>query len=126
MGFSGGSVVKNLLAMQELQEKRVQSLGWEDSLEEDTATHSSILAWRIPWTEGARQATVHSITKSWTQLKQLGTHIINKDLLCSAGNSAQCYEAAWMGGEFGGEWIHVYVWLSPFTVHLKLSQYCLF
>ena len=102
-------MVKNLLAMQELQEKRVQSLGWEDSLEESTATHSSILAWRIPWTEGAWQATVHSITKSWTQLKQLGTHITNKDLLCGTRNSAQCYEAAWMGGEFGGEWIHVYV-----------------
>ena len=41
-----------------------------------------------------------------------------------AGNSAQCYVAAWMGGEFGGEWIHVYVWLSPFAVHLKLSQHC--
>ena len=38
------------------------------------------------------------------------------------GNSAQCFVAAWMGGEFGGEWIHVYVWLSPFAVHLKLSQ----
>ena len=48
----------------------------------------------------------------------------NKDLLYSTGNSAQCYLAAWMGGEFGGEWIHVYVWLSLFTVHLKLSQYC--
>ena len=33
--------------------------------------------------------------------------------------------AAWMGGVFGGEWVHVYVWLSPFTVHLKLSQHCL-
>ena len=40
--------VKNLPAMQETQ---VQSLGWEDLLEEDIATHSSILAWRIPWTE---------------------------------------------------------------------------
>ena len=30
---------------------------------------------------------------------------------------------AWMGGEFGGEWIHVYVWLNPFTVHLKLPQH---
>ena len=29
-----------------------------------------------------------------------------------------------MGGEFGGEWVHVYLWLSPFTVHLKLSQHC--
>ena len=35
--------------------------------------------------------------------------ITNKDLLYSAGNSAQCYVAAWMGGKFGGEWIHVYV-----------------
>ena len=42
----------------------------------------------------------------------------------STGNSAQCYVAAWMGGDFGGEWIHVYVWLSPFAVHLKLSQHC--
>ena len=44
--------------------------------------------------------------------------ITNKDLLCSTGNSAQCYVAVWVGGEFGGKWIHVYVWLSPFTVHL--------
>jgi len=36
-------------------------------------------------------------------------------------NSAQCHVAAWMGGEVGGEWIHVYVWLSPFAVHLKVS-----
>ena len=38
-------------AVQEPQETRVQSLGWEDPLEEGMATHSSILAWRIPWTE---------------------------------------------------------------------------
>ena len=48
--------------------------------------------------------------------------IINKNLLYTVWNSAQCYMAAWMGAGFGGEWIHVYVWLSPFTVHLKLSQ----
>ena len=40
--------VKNLLAM---WENRVQTLGWEDPLEEEMATHSSVLAWRIPWTE---------------------------------------------------------------------------
>ena len=51
--------------------------------------------------------------------------VTNKDLLCSTWNSAQCYVAAWMGGEFGGEWTHVYVWLRPFTVRLKLSQHCL-
>ena len=49
-GFPGGSVVKDLLAMQELQETWVQSLSQEDPLEEGMATHSSILAWRIPWT----------------------------------------------------------------------------
>ena len=40
--------VKHLPAMQEIQ---VQSLGWEDPLEKEIATHSSILAWRIPWTD---------------------------------------------------------------------------
>ena len=43
--------VKNLPAMQETEEIQVQSLVWEDALEEKMATHSSILAWKIPWTE---------------------------------------------------------------------------
>ena len=51
-------LVKNLSAMQETW---VQSLGWEDPLEKGKATHSSILAWRIPWTEepGALQSIDH-------------------------------------------------------------------
>ena len=49
--------------------------------------------------------------------------ITNKVLLNSTGNSVQCYVAAWMGGESGGEWMHVYVQLSPFAVHLKLPQH---
>ena len=51
MGFPGGSVVKNPPAIQEPQEMLVPSLGWEDPLEEGMATHSNILAWRIPRTE---------------------------------------------------------------------------
>ena len=51
LGFSSGSMVKNLLAMREMQEMQVQSLGQKDPLEEGMATHSSILVWRIPWTE---------------------------------------------------------------------------
>ena len=47
-GFPGGSVIKNPTAMQEMQ---VPSLDQEDPLEEGMATHFSILAWRIPWTE---------------------------------------------------------------------------
>ena len=46
----------------------------------------------------------------------------NKDLLYSAGNSAQCYVAAWMGEEFGGERICVWEGLSSLAVHLKLSH----
>ena len=45
-----------------------------------------------------------------------------KDLLYSTWNSTQCYVAAWRGRGFKGEWIHVYIWLSPFTVHLRLSH----
>ena len=44
----GGSTVKNPPALQEMQ---IQSLGWEDPLEKEMATHSTILAWEIPWTE---------------------------------------------------------------------------
>ena len=47
-GFPGGSVVKNRVLT---QETRVQSLGWEDLWEKEMPTHSSILAWEIPWTE---------------------------------------------------------------------------
>ena len=55
--------VKNLPAMQETW---VQSLGQEDTLEKGMATHSSILAWRIPWTEEPGGATDHGVAKSWT------------------------------------------------------------
>ena len=53
-GFLGGSVVKNLPVMKEMQ---VWSLGQEDPLEEEMATNSSILAWKIPWTEDGLQST---------------------------------------------------------------------
>ena len=54
-------VVKNPPAM---QESWVQSLGWEDSLEEGMATHANILAWRIPMDRGAWWATVHGVMKN--------------------------------------------------------------
>ena len=59
MGFPCGSVVKNPTAMQKIQEMQFRSLGQEDPLEKEMATHSSILAWRIPWTEepGGLQST---------------------------------------------------------------------
>ena len=51
-----------------MQETWVWSLGWEDPLEEDTATHSSILAWRIPMDRGVWRATVHGMAESQTRL----------------------------------------------------------
>ena len=51
-----------------IQEPRVQSLDWEDPLEEGMATHSSIFAWIIPMDRGTWWALVHGVTKSWTQL----------------------------------------------------------
>ena len=56
--------VKNLSTVQETQ---IQSLGWEDLLEEEMATHPSILAWKIPWTEDPGRP-VHGVTKSQTWL----------------------------------------------------------
>ena len=44
----------------------VQSLGQKDALEKEMATHYSILAWRIPWTEEPGRVTVHGVAKSWT------------------------------------------------------------
>ena len=56
-------MVKNLPAMWEAW---VRSLSWEDTLEEDVTTHSSILAWKIPKDRGAWWAVVHGVTKSQT------------------------------------------------------------
>ena len=58
-------MVKNPSTMQETWD---QFPGWEDSLEKGMATHSSILAWRIPMDRGAWQATVHGVAKSQTRL----------------------------------------------------------
>jgi len=62
MGFPGGSAVKNPPA---IQERRVQSLGWEDPLEKEMATHSSIFAWRIPWIEKPGGLQSLGLQKSW-------------------------------------------------------------
>ena len=65
LGFSSGSVVKNPPAMLEVQEAWVRLLGQEDPKEEGMATHSSILACRIPGTEELAGYS-HVVTKNWT------------------------------------------------------------
>ena len=59
LGFGLTYVVQRLKRLPAMRETQVRSLGWEDPLEKEMATHSSILAWRIPWTEepGGLQST---------------------------------------------------------------------
>ena len=65
LGFPGGWVVKNPPALQKM---RVSSLGWEDPLEKEMATHSSILAWKIPRTEEPGGLQSVGSQKNWIQL----------------------------------------------------------
>ena len=58
-------MVKNLPAMRETQ---VPSLGWEDPLEKEMAAHSSILAWKTPWTEEPGRLQSMGVWKNWTWL----------------------------------------------------------
>ena len=62
-GFPGGSEVKNPPAKQETW---VRSWGWEEPLEKEIATHSSILAWEIPWREEPGGLQSMQMQKSWT------------------------------------------------------------
>ena len=64
-------MIKNLPAMWETW---VRSLGWEDLLEEEMATHSSIPAWRTPMDRGAWEAIVHGVAKTQTRLSDFHFH----------------------------------------------------
>ena len=68
-------VAQRVTHLPTMQETWIQSLGQEDLLEKEMATHSSILAWRIPWTE--EPGGVQSTTESQTRLKRLGTQAGN-------------------------------------------------
>ena len=65
-GFPDGLVVKNLPAMQEMQ---FQSLGWEDPLEQEMATHSTIPAWKFPWSEKPGGLQSMGLRKSQIRLR---------------------------------------------------------
>ena len=72
----------------------------------DSAQYSVITLWSPGGKMG--EGTVREFGMDMDTLLYF-TWRTNKDLLSSTGDSAQCHVAAWMGGEFGGEWIHVYV-----------------
>ena len=66
LGFPGSSAGKESTCNSAVQETRLRFLNQEDSLEEGMATHSSILAWRIPMDRGAWQTTVQGVAKNQT------------------------------------------------------------
>ena len=68
-------VAQRLKHLPPMWESRVRSLSWEDPLEKEVVTHSSILAWRIPWME---EPTVHGVAKSRTRLSDF-TYTVSKN-----------------------------------------------
>ena len=93
--FPGGSDGKVSSTMRETW---VQSLGREDILEKETATHSSILAWKIPWMEEpGRLLQVHGVAKSRTRLSEF-THMIGE------GNSSPLQYSCLENPMDGGAW----------------------
>jgi len=104
-GFPGGSVVKNLPAVQESQETGVWCLGQEDPLEEGMATCSRIPAWGIPWTEepgGLPSIGSQRVGHDWSNLAH--THVCPPD--CQWSVFTECHKACLLCNE-GGLWFHV-------------------
>ena len=87
----GGSVVKNLTAMQKMQDMWVRSLGWEDPLKKGIAIDSSILAWRIPWTDeagGLQAIELQGIGHDWSDWACMQAYSTIFWVLCK--HSGQC------------------------------------
>ena len=105
----------------------VLSLVWEDALKKEMATHSSILAWKIPWTGEPGGVTVHGVAKQLVTTEWLNNNdnnkllytkqINNKDLLYSTGNCIQYLEVTYNGTESKKEDIQIYI--TDFVVYLK-------
>ena len=108
MEFPGGSEGKESAC-----NARDQSsiTGYEDPLEKGMATHSSILVWRIPWTEEPGRATVHGVTKSQTGLSKKGLSIsidlVTLDISCK-----------WNHKICGLSFLACFSYLTVFTVQL--------
>ena len=74
-----------------MQEMRVRSLGWDDPLEEEMATHSSILAWRIPWTEepgGTQSMVLQWVRHNWATDTFTGFHYMPRNGIAGSDGSS--------------------------------------
>ena len=88
--------------MQETPETQVQSLGWEDALQKEMATHPSVLAWETPRDRGAWRATVHGVAKSRTRLSAR-THTFPCTRASEAARSGrEALQRGWGCGRRGG------------------------
>ena len=99
MGFPGGPPVKNLLPRLEAQDTQVRSLGWENPLEKEMATHSSILAWQVPQTEEPGRLCDHGITESQARLSE-PAHTHTHQGVLSLGISDQGSQRRGCSGSF--------------------------
>ena len=100
---------------------QVQSMGREDPLEKGVATHSSILAWRIPMDRGAWPATVHRVAKSQTRLKWLSTQHTSAWNFSIKRPRGIGWRGRWEG--WSGWGTHVNPWLFHFNVWQNPLQY---
>ena len=119
LGFPGGSVVKNLPIMQEI---RVQSLGQEDPLVKKVATHSSILAWEIIWTEDLGGLQFTGSQKSWTGLSKWRTRTNRKIKRVNPKNSYQekCCHFSFL---FPFHCVYLKRWMLVEPIVVIISQY---
>ena len=118
--FLVAQLIKNLPTMRETW---VRSLGWEDPLEKGKATHSSILAWRIPQTAqsmGSQSRTQLNNFHFTSCIKQ----ITNKDLVYSIGNYTQYFVIIHKGKYSVCVFVYIYIKPNHFAIHLKLLQHC--
>ena len=107
LGFSGGSSVKNLPAM---QETRVRSVGRESPLEEGMATHSIILAWRIPWTKepgGLQSMGLQELDLTW----RLSHHYHHHAFDCRHFKLSFLTLVSWVNSMMG-HWVITLSWLT--------------
>ena len=103
---------------------QVPSLGWEDPLEESVATHSSLLAWRIPWTEEPGGLQSMWVTKSQTRLKQLSTHThTHHELKKKNGNVSSALKNR---AAFWSDWLLSRHYILLFTDGSCVMFYCVF
>ena len=126
-GFPGASEVRNLPAVQEPQKTRVWSLGREDPLEEGMATHSSILAWRIPWMEEPSRLQFMGLQRVRRWPKRLGTRA------CTLGRLSWYFSYNWNAEylllrtkEHTGGAVEDYYWAESSFYFLTLfsGQFC--